>query len=79
MKNPTQASCRRIFRAALGVYQDFFVQNIPYCDFVFTAETLAIMLAIKIAASKHWNNIWIETDSQLVQLVFNDKLMFFFC
>jgi len=50
-KNPTKASSRGIFRAALGVYQDFFVQNIPYCDSIFTVEILAIMLAIEIAAS----------------------------
>jgi hypothetical protein len=38
----------------------------------FQAELCGVMTAIEIAASKDWNNLWLETDSSLVVLAFKN-------
>lgn len=33
------------------------------------------MFSVEIASKKGWNNLWLETDSQLVVLAFKDSLL----
>ena len=71
-KNPLKSSCGGIFRNAAGVCIGSFSQNLNTNSF-YIEELLAAILAIEIAYSKGWQNLWLETDSQLVLLAFQKR------
>jgi ribonuclease HI len=67
VRNPTKAPYGGIFRDCNNVCNGFFSQNIiTYSTFI--AQITGTIKAIEIAAEKNWNNLWLETDSQLVLL-----------
>lgn len=74
-KNPIKAACGGIFRDAMGACLGCFAQDIPNCNSAFFAEIFAVILAIEIAVSNNWLNLWLETDSQIVLLACKDASM----
>jgi len=69
IKNPHMAAYGGIFRDCNNFCHGWFAENITtYSPFI--GEITASMKAIKIAAEMNWNNLWLETDSQLVLFAF---------
>jgi len=73
-KNPSRAAAGGIFRNLDGACLGGFSQFIGPADALF-AELTAAMNAIELAASKGFSNVWLESDSQLVTMAFNSKLV----
>ncbi|CAJ2636465.1 unnamed protein product [Trifolium pratense] len=67
--SPGLASCGGIFRDYTATFLGGFSINIGN-SYALHAELIGVMSAIEIAHSKGWNNLWIESDSQLVNLAF---------
>jgi ribonuclease HI len=74
IKNPSRAAVGGIFRNSDGACLGGFSQFIGPADALF-AELTAAMNAIELAASKGFSNVWLESDSQLVIMAFNSKLV----
>jgi len=72
-RNPLKAACGGIFRSSEGFSRGCFAQNLS-TDSTFIAEIFGAILAIEIAQSKNWKNIWLETDSLLLVLAFKNPL-----
>jgi hypothetical protein len=74
VRNPAKAAYGGIFRDYNNVCHGFFSQNIiTYSTFI--AQITGTIKAIEIAAEKNCNNLWLETDSQLVLLEFKSQNM----
>lgn len=71
VRNPDQASARRIFRNSDGGCLDYFVQNSSFGSGLF-AELSMAMMEIEIANYKGCSNLWLETDSKLVLTTFSN-------
>ncbi|MCI00496.1 RNA-directed DNA polymerase (Reverse transcriptase), partial [Trifolium medium] len=56
------AACGGIFRDHLGNHVGSFSQNLGMVS-VLHAELMAIILALELAATHAWMNIWVESDS----------------
>ncbi|CAJ2644894.1 unnamed protein product [Trifolium pratense] len=67
--SPSLASCGGIFRDYTATFLGGFSINIGN-SYALHAELIGVMNAIEIAHSKGWNKLWIESDSQLVNLAF---------
>ena len=74
VKNPMKAACGGIFRDNNASFKGGFAQNTETGS-SYSAELLVAILAIEIAYSKNWHNLWLETDSQLVLLAFRSKTL----
>lgn len=75
VQNPTIAACGGLFRDYNSNFIGGFAQNLD-SDSSFVAELLAAaIMAIEIAHSKGWHNLWLETDSQLALVAFKLKTM----
>jgi len=68
-KNPIKASAGGIFRNCVGECLGCFFQFIVSKD-ALHVELVAAMIAIEIAYLKGFQNVWLESDSQLVNLAF---------
>ncbi|MCI20530.1 ribonuclease H protein, partial [Trifolium medium] len=66
---PGLAACAGLFRDNSGDFIGGFAKNLGLASSLF-AELMGAILAIEIAQNKGWNNMWLETDSKLVQLAF---------
>jgi len=73
-KNPNKAACGGIFRDFTGKFIGGFTQNL-ITNSPYVAKLIAAIMAIEIAYSNGWHNLWLETDSQLVLLAFKSKAM----
>ena len=73
-KNLTKAVYGVIFRDSNNVCHCCFAQNLN-TESTFIGEISRAMKAIEIAIEKNWNNLWLETDSQLVLLAFRAEHM----
>ncbi|PNX74636.1 protein trichome birefringence-like 18 [Trifolium pratense] len=62
---PALAACGGIFRNSSSDHLGSFAFNIGDRN-AFLAELTGAMLAIEIAASKNWVNLWLESESRLV-------------
>lgn len=56
------------------LYLGSFAQNLNTTS-SFNAELITAIIAIETAHSKGWLNLWLETDSQLVQHAFGNKTL----
>jgi ribonuclease HI len=70
--SPGLASCGGLFRDYTATFLGGFSINIGN-SYALYAELLGVMNAIEIGHSKGWNNLWIESDSKLVNLAFNSS------
>jgi hypothetical protein len=68
--NNNTSSCGGIFRNHNVVFLCGFAENTGL-KYAFMAELCGAMRAIKIANSRNWQNLWLESDSKLVLMVFN--------
>ncbi|GAU50480.1 hypothetical protein TSUD_409650 [Trifolium subterraneum] len=68
------SACGGLFRNSNADFLYGFAEN-PCISSAFVAELCGAMNAIEIAASKNWNNLWLETDSTLVVLAFKSSLL----
>ncbi|CAJ2628544.1 unnamed protein product [Trifolium pratense] len=68
--SPGLASCGGIFRDYTATFLAGGVSINIGNSYALHAELIGVMSAIEIAHSKGWNNLWIESDSQLVNLAF---------
>ncbi|GAU47191.1 hypothetical protein TSUD_350560 [Trifolium subterraneum] len=68
------SACGGLFRNSNADFLYGFAENIGISS-AFVAELCGAMNAIEIAASKNWNNLWLETDSTLVVLAFKSSLL----
>jgi len=77
-KNPIKASAGGIFRNYEGECIGCFSQFLGNKD-ALHAELVAAMIAIEIAYQKGFRNIWLESDSQLVNLTFKSNSVVPWC
>ena len=77
-KNPVKASTGGIFRNSEGECIGCFSQFLGNKD-ALHAELVAAMIAIEISYHKGFHNIWLESDSQLVNLAFNSNSVVPWC
>ncbi|GAU40903.1 hypothetical protein TSUD_297080 [Trifolium subterraneum] len=70
--SPGLASCGGLFRDYTATFLGGFSVNIGN-SYALHVELLGVMNAIEIAHSKGRNNLWIESDSKLVNLAFNSS------
>jgi ribonuclease HI len=68
----SSSSCGGLFRNSNADFLYGFAENTRIAS-AFVAELCGAMNAIEIAASKNWNNLWLETDSTLVVLAFKSS------
>lgn len=68
------SSCGGIFRDNNANFISCFAENLGGCS-AYHAELLAIMRATEIACQRRWSNIWIESDSSLVVMAFQNDSM----
>jgi ribonuclease HI len=68
----SSSSCGGLFRNSNADFLYGFAENTGIAS-AFVAELCGAMNAIEIAASKNWNNLWLETDSTLVVLAFKSS------
>jgi ribonuclease HI len=68
----SSSSCGGLFRNSNADFFYGFAENTGIAS-AFVAELCGAMNAIEIAASKNWNNLWLETDSTLVVLAFKSS------
>ena len=68
-KNPNIASTGGIFRNSDSICIGCFTQYLG-AKSALHAELLAVMTAIEIAYLRGFQNVWLESDSQLVILAF---------
>jgi len=71
---PELTTCGGIFQNHMGDMLGCFAQSIPV-SIAFHGELQAAMLAIEIAATKEWMNIWLECNFSLVVQAFKDSKM----
>lgn len=69
-------NCGVIFNDYTIATRGCFAVNIGN-TYALHAELLRVMFAIKIAYKKCWCNLWLETDSQLVNLAFKSRVVWF--
>jgi len=62
-----QTACAGIFRNIRGENIGCFTFNIGIANAVY-AEIFGIILAVKFASERNWNNLRIEADSRLATL-----------
>jgi len=74
IKNPARAAAGGIFRNSDGACIGGFTHFIGPADALF-AKLIATMVAIEIAVSKGFSNVWLESDSKLVVMAFKSKLV----
>ncbi|MCH80775.1 ribonuclease H protein [Trifolium medium] len=72
--NPGQAACAGVFRNSHGEYMGSFAMNLGIANALY-AEIMGVILAIEFAIEKHWNFLWIESDSKLATLAFKSPLI----
>ncbi|CAJ2660415.1 unnamed protein product [Trifolium pratense] len=72
--NPGIASCGGLFRDYTATFLGGFSINIGN-SYALHAELIGVMNAIEVAHSKGWNYLWLESDSQLVNLAFKSSLI----
>jgi ribonuclease HI len=77
-KNPVKASAGGIFRNSVGECIGCFYQFLGSKD-ALHAELVAAMIAIEISYLKGFQNVWLESDSQLVNLAFKSKSVIPWC
>ncbi|KAK2417490.1 hypothetical protein QL285_039786 [Trifolium repens] len=70
--NPGLAGCGGVFRNHDADLLYCFAEPLGIAS-SFQAELCATMSAIEVAYKMNWNNIWIETDSTLVVLAFQNS------
>lgn len=61
----TNTMCEAILRDYFTNFLGGFASNIHYSSVLY-AELMAIIIVMEVSVSKCWNNIWIESDSQVV-------------
>ncbi|GAU40207.1 hypothetical protein TSUD_397340 [Trifolium subterraneum] len=66
---PGLASCGALFRDYTATFLGGFSINIGN-SYALHAELISVMNAIEIAHSKGWNNLWLKSDSKLVNIAF---------
>jgi ribonuclease HI len=71
--SPGLSACGGLFRNSNGDFLEGFSDNLGTASSLF-AELMAAILAIEIAYSNRWFNVWLETDSKLVQLAFKSNI-----
>ncbi|KAK0605269.1 hypothetical protein LWI29_024814 [Acer saccharum] len=72
--NPGPAGCGGVFRVDNGRYIGAFAANLGFKDSVF-AELMGIIMAVELAHSRRWRNLWIESDSTMaLKLLTTDSL-----
>ena len=74
IKNPARAAAGGIFWNSDGACIGGFTHFIGPADALF-AKLIATMVAIEIAVSKGFSNVWLESDSKLVVMAFKSKLV----
>ncbi|GAU30172.1 hypothetical protein TSUD_311230 [Trifolium subterraneum] len=67
----TSSSCGGIFRNSEADFMCAFADNLGVGS-AFNAELIGALNAIELANSKHWSNLWLETDSVLVVKAFTN-------
>ena len=72
--NTIASSCGGIFRDSNANFISCFAENIGGGS-AFHAELPAIMRAVEIANQRRWTNLWIESDSSLAVMAFNNSSM----
>ncbi|GAU51353.1 hypothetical protein TSUD_413010 [Trifolium subterraneum] len=65
------SSCGGIFRNSEADFMCAFADNLGVGS-AFNAELIGAMNTIELANSKHWSNLWLETDSVLVVKAFTN-------
>jgi hypothetical protein len=63
------SACGGIFRNCNADFICGFASRLDVSS-AFAAELCGFMTTVEIAATKEWNNLWIETDSELLVLAF---------
>ncbi|CAL5199195.1 unnamed protein product [Lathyrus oleraceus] len=63
-----------LFRNCRADYLGGFMENLGLHSSFF-AELSGAICAIKVTYSKKWHNLWLETDSVLVALIFRSKAL----
>jgi ribonuclease HI len=67
------AACGGIFRDHTAKFCGGFAQKVP--GTVIHAELMAMILAMELAYSKGWKNLWLESDSKTALLAFENNNM----
>jgi hypothetical protein len=62
-------ACGGLFRDRLGTFLGAFISNLGNSS-VFTAEIHGFILALEYAAHNGWRNLWLESDSTSVLIIF---------
>ncbi|KAK1558478.1 hypothetical protein Q3G72_002774 [Acer saccharum] len=66
--------CGGVFRVDNGRYIEAFAANLGFKDSVF-AELMGIIMAVELAHSRGWRNLWIKSDSTMaLKLLTTDSL-----
>jgi len=68
------SSCGGIFRTSNVELLYCFAENLLVCS-AFFAELNGVMRAIEIVILNHWFNLWIETNSAIIILVFKSSVV----
>lgn len=69
--NVVTSSCGGIFRDNDAIFFTGFAENLG-AGSSYHAELSTVIKAIEVAVSRGWLNLWIETDSTLVVMAFNN-------
>ena len=69
---PGKAGCGGIFRNCRGFIKGCFSFHLGI-RFAFEAEIMGFIMALEFAHQFDWNNLWVETDSSYVALLFKNQ------
>ncbi|KAJ0027643.1 hypothetical protein Pint_36567 [Pistacia integerrima] len=70
--SPGLSACGGVFRSNSGEFLGGFLINLGF-EFAYYAELMAVLIAIEIAYSKGWWQLWIESDALTVVQVIQTR------